>query len=76
MFNIDAPEIRGEEKTDGIKTKNRLAELVLGKEIVLKTYKDKQEKYGRWLGDIYLPTDMNRSINNLLIEEGLAKPYL
>lgn len=76
LFSIDAPEIRGEEKDDGIKTKNRLSELILGKEIILKTYKDKQEKYGRWLGEIYLPTDMNKSINNLLIEEGLAKPYL
>ena len=71
---IDAPEIRSEEKESAIKSRDRVRELILDKEVIIKTYKDKQEKYGRWLADIYLPNE-TKSINQLLLEEGLATKY-
>ena len=71
---IDAPEIRSEEKESAIKSRDRVRELILDKEVIIKTYKDKQEKYGRWLADIYLPNE-TKSINQLLLEEGLAVKY-
>ena len=75
LAGIDAPELRGETREKGLVSKDRLAELILGKQIVLKTYKDRQEKFGRWLGDIYLP-DSLISVNTILLNEGLARTYL
>lgn len=43
--------------------------------ITLKTYKDRREKYGRYLGEIYAG-DTVQSLNTALIEAGLAVPYL
>lgn len=75
LYGIDTPELRGETRDQGLAAKQRLSELILGKQIVLKTYKDRQEKFGRWLGDIYLP-DSTSSINTILLNEGLARPYV
>ena len=74
LSGINAPELRGGEKDAGLKSRDRLAELVLGKEVTLKTYRDKREKYGRWLADVYV-ADQVISVNRQLINEGLAVPY-
>lgn len=73
LANIDAPEVRGENKLQGIKSRDRLRELILNKEVVVETIKDKKGKYGRWLGNIYYNTEL---INEKLIQEGLAETYL
>lgn len=76
LYGIDTPEIRGEEREAGLLSKIRLEELILNKNVIIKTYKDKQEKYGRWLADIYLLNDETKSVNTILLEEGLAKKYI
>jgi len=43
-----------------------------GKEIIVKTTKDRKGKYGRYLGEIFID---GISINKKLIEEGYAKAY-
>lgn len=75
FFGINAPEITGPSKPNGLKTKLRVIELISGKDIIIKTHKDKQEKYGRWLGDIFLP-DSTISINQILLNENLAVPFM
>jgi endonuclease YncB( thermonuclease family) len=35
---------------------------------------EKKEKFGRWLGTIFLPEE-KISVNEMLIKEGLANPY-
>ncbi|TFD74723.1 thermonuclease family protein [Cryobacterium fucosi] len=40
--------------------------------VPIKTYKN-PDKYGRWLVDIYTPDQ--RTLNGILISEGLAVPY-
>lgn len=75
LFGINAPELKGETKNEGLKSKNRVIDLILNKVVTLKTHKDKQEKYGRWLAEIYLP-NQTKSINNLLVEEKLAIPFM
>ena len=72
LFGINAPEIKGSARSLGITSRDRLTELVLNKEILLETIKDKKEKFGRWLGIIF---QENKNINDLLIEEGFAKKY-
>jgi micrococcal nuclease len=45
-----------------------------GHRVVLRTMKDKQEKYGRYLGLVYSPGRVE-TLNDNLIEAGLAVKY-
>lgn len=77
LLGIDAWESRTrdkEEKVKGIAAKERVEELLAehNNKFVLKTELDKKGKYGRVLGVIYL-NDVN--MNELLVEEGHARPY-
>lgn len=75
FYGINAPELKGETKDKALLSKNRVIELILNKDVIIKTHKDKQEKYGRWLGEIYIP-NLLPSINQVLLNEGLAIPYM
>jgi len=76
LFGINTPEIRGEERPDGLVARDRLRELILDKEIIITSYKDKSGKYGRWLATVFLKQDgMFENINTLLLHEGLAEVY-
>lgn len=70
LAGINAPEVRGEERELGLKSRDYLRDLILDKEITLKTIKDASEKYGRYLG-IILFDDLN--INDHLVKEGFAQ---
>lgn len=71
LYGIDTPELRGDERERGLMVRDRLREEILGKEITLKTIKDKTGKYGRYLGVII--KDDGTNINEWLVTEGLAK---
>lgn len=45
--------------------------------MVIKTYKDSQEKYGRYLADIYVIDSSGNQIhvNQKMMDEGYANPY-
>lgn len=74
LTGIDTPELRGSEREQGLISRDRLRELVLGKEVLIKTEKDKKGKYGRFLATIYLAEgDSFININQLLVNEGLAE---
>ncbi len=71
LAGITTPKIRGEEREDGILARNYLRELILGKEILIKTVKDKKEKYGKYIGHLYV-SEQSLSINELLVQKGHA----
>lgn len=73
LYGIDTPEIRGEERPDGLVSRDWLREKILNKEVIIQTYKDRTGKYGRYLATIFLE-EVN--INLQLIEEGLAEEYI
>jgi micrococcal nuclease len=76
LYGINTPELRGEERPDGLIARDRLRELILDKEIIIKSYKDKAGKYGRWLATVLLKQDEGfEDINMLLLAEGLAEIY-
>lgn len=76
LYGINTPELRGEERELGLKSKQALIDLLEGKRVVLKTIKDKTGKYGRYLGILYiLDGDEWVDINQTLINEGYAKQY-
>lgn len=72
LLGVDAPEIRGDERAEGLVAAEKLRSLIAGKSIILHSYRDKSGKYGRWLGTLFLE-DLN--VNQLLLDSGLAKPY-
>lgn len=73
LIGINAPEMKGGTRAEGQKSQLRLEELVMGKTVTLKTHKDKREKYGRLLAEIWVD---DVDVNKKLVAEGLAKPYL
>ena len=81
FWGIDTPEIRGEERPEGLIAKGMLMKWIpVGTEITLRTHKDKKGKYGRWLGEILVADSAKRgsfiSINERLVEGGYAKRYM
>lgn len=73
LARINTPEIRGSSVESGIRSRDALRSRVLGKSIILKTIKDSREKYGRWLGEIWID---GTCINDWLLTEGLANKYV
>ena len=84
LAGIDAPELRPKkagrtekdlqnEKARANIAAERVRELIEGRQVVIQT--KKTGKFGRWLAVIYLPGDPTRTVNQLLLEEGLAVEY-
>lgn len=76
LAHIDAWEIRGVERDKGLMAWDALRDWILNKKILLRTIKDKKEKYGRWLGVvILLDNGVEKNINERLVLEGHATKY-
>lgn len=74
LNRINAPEITGVQKPLGQKSQVALSGyLAIGQTYVVKTTKDKLDKYGRMLGDFYLAD--GTCVNDLLVTNGFAKYY-
>lgn len=74
LNRINTPEITGEQKPLGEKSLLALqGYLPLGKIVIVRTTKDKLDKYGRMLGDFYLAD--GTCVNDLLVQNGFAKYY-
>jgi micrococcal nuclease len=74
LARINAPEIRGASRKEGLVAWDFLRELILGKEVLLKTIRDKRGKYGRYLGEIIVEKGRrNVNANNALVKAGHAK---
>ena len=71
LLGLDAPELRGEERQDGLASRDWLRKQILGKKITVHTIKDKRGKYGRYLAKLYIDGEQS-SLNDLLIKNGLA----
>ena len=72
LYGINTPELRGEEKEAGMVVRDILRVMVLDKEVEIRSYKDKQGKYGRYLANIFLD---GLDVNQWLVDNGHAKPY-
>lgn len=74
LMGIDTPEIKGEcevEIKNALKARNRLRELAKKQVEIVPV---KEDKYGRVLAYAY--DDKNRNLNDLLLNEGLARKYI
>jgi len=73
LAGINAPEVRGEQRAEGLISRDALRSRIANKWIRIKTEKDKKGKYGRWIGTVILDDE---NINEWLINEGFAKVYV
>ncbi len=72
LLGIDTPEMRGEDKAKGAIARDYVRSLILNKEIIVRTNKDKVGKYGRLLAIILVKID-GKEVN--LNEHLIAKRY-
>ena len=63
LAGINAPELRGPNKALGRKSRDFLRELILHKEVLINTKKDKKGKYGRYIGVIIVEKEDGNYIN-------------
>lgn len=77
VAGLDTPELRASDpklRARAAAAKARVMELLpVGGKFVVRTEKDTQDRYGRWLAHITLSD--GRSLNALLLSEGLAVTY-
>lgn len=74
LYGINTPEVRGSSKEEGKKVRDLVREKILDKEVLIKTYRDKKGKYGRWLAEIIIEDSVN--LNNWLLSEGHAVSFM
>ena len=66
LAGLNAPELR---LPEGAISRDFLANLVTGRAVMIDTIKDRKEKYGRWLGVLWVG---KVNVNELLIAKNLA----
>ena len=73
LLGINAPEVRGDEREAGKEASRFLCSFIEGRSIVIRTFKDRKGKYGRYLAVVFYSqagTDFN--VNAHLVENGHA----
>lgn len=70
IARIDAPEVRGEEREEGLVSRDVVRNLLIGEEVVIRTYKDKSGKYGRYVAEI---EHNGQNVSDWLVENGFAE---
>lgn len=70
----DTPELRGEERPEGLRVRDVVRDLILNKDIFIQTFNDKKGKYGRYLAEVFLPD--GQKLSQWLIDNGHAEIYM
>ena len=73
LYGIDTPEIRGSERPQGLIVRDIVREMILGKNVEIHSYKDKQGKFGRYLATIIVD---GLDLNQWLVDNGHATIYI
>ncbi len=66
LARINAPELKTE---TGPVSKNHLSELLADRDIVIQTTKDRKDKYGRYIGEIWIGL---KNVNDLMVADNAA----
>lgn len=70
LARINAPELA---TPQGPPSRDALSSMILGATVTMKTIRDKKEKFGRYLGEIWLD---GININDQMVSFGFAVPYV
>ena len=74
LYGINAPELSGSERPEGLKSRDYLRSLIDGQDILIETHRDKRGKYGRYLASIFIQQDSGNwlNVNEELVQKGFA----
>ncbi len=74
LYRINAPELRGAERPEGLKSRDALVALIEGKDVIIQTIKDRKEKFGRYLAEVWLAGEDGAliNVNDWMVQQGLA----
>jgi len=74
LLRINAPELRGDTAAVGAASRDFLKSLILSKEVLIQTIKDRKEKYGRYLAEIWLVDEQGKqqNVNDLMVSHKFA----
>lgn len=72
LYGVNTPEIRGEDRENGLRVRDKVRSIILDKDIVLQTHKDKSGKFGRWLGVVWID---GLCVNDFLLINNMAEEY-
>lgn len=70
LLDINAPEMRGKERPEGIKAKEFLEGLILNESVVIESHE--RDSFGRWLSHVFYK---EHNVSHLMLEKGYAQPY-
>lgn len=75
LARINTPELRGEERPEGLIARDFLREKIDGQQVLISTLKDKKGKYGRYIGEIWHKSADGKyiNINDELVAAGHAQ---
>ena len=63
LSRINAPEVRGEERPQGLLARDWLRERIGGREVWIQTIRDKKGKYGRYIAEIWVEDEPEVFVN-------------
>lgn len=72
FMSLDTPEIRGDEREEGLMVRDTVRSILEGKRVTIHTNDDMTDKYGRVL--VWVLTD-TLHVNQWLLDSGFAVPY-
>ncbi len=73
LARIDAPEVRGTERPEGLAARDFLRPLVVGEALLVQTFKDKVGKYGRYIAEVWIERgDGLLNVSDTLVAHGHA----
>jgi endonuclease YncB( thermonuclease family) len=76
LEKINTPEVVGAERKEGLAAKEALDRMIdRSQPLWVRTVKDRQGKYGRYLACLYQPTISPISLNEQLVQHGHAELY-
>lgn len=75
LVRIDTPEVRGWDKARGAVAKEFVKSLLpVDTEIVIQTFKDPDDVFGRWLAEVcYMDGDIQYNLTDVLTSRGMVK---
>jgi micrococcal nuclease len=77
FFGINTPELHGENEVAGKASREFVAERLLDKYIIIETFMDKKEKFGRWLAKIHYKVDNDWiNLNKEMIDNKMAIVFM
>ena len=78
LAKINTPETKGTTREAGLTSKKYVEDKIMGKDVIIVTKKDRKEKYGRYLAEVFYEDETGNfiSLNVELVQKSLAVPFM